>query len=256
MSTKPSQSHRLETLRTYEFPAGLFDRVGAAHPVPGEWDADLVERGLRQWFEVSVRAAGARVAMPSRAVDDAWHEFITCTRAYADFCQRVLGRFLHHEPESSMAATDLAYNRTVATARAWALACAAEGSRWERPPLLFSVDGMLGLPTPTYVTACSGSSSTCWVAPPAVCVAHGLLVHLGPWLPQQRGLRSRWAFRGTPRYSAIVMGAGIAGFQNEAGAGSAGSGAFTGGDFGSGAFTGGDFGGGAGCGGGGCGGGG
>lgn len=35
---------------------------------------------------------------PSMAVDLGWHAFILHTADYADFCQAVAGRFIHHEP--------------------------------------------------------------------------------------------------------------------------------------------------------------
>lgn len=37
---------------------------------------------------------------PSRTVDLGWHVFILHTREYAEFCNRVAGRFIHHVPES------------------------------------------------------------------------------------------------------------------------------------------------------------
>ncbi|MGV1905722.1 glycine-rich domain-containing protein [Agrobacterium cavarae] len=33
------------------------------------------------------------------AVDELWHTFVIFTREYADFCEAVAGRFLHHVPE-------------------------------------------------------------------------------------------------------------------------------------------------------------
>jgi hypothetical protein len=36
---------------------------------------------------------------PSKPVDIAWHMFILNTAEYAIFCQRLAGRFIHHEPE-------------------------------------------------------------------------------------------------------------------------------------------------------------
>lgn len=36
---------------------------------------------------------------PSKAVDIGWHQFILNTRDYAEFCQRVAGRFIHHQPD-------------------------------------------------------------------------------------------------------------------------------------------------------------
>lgn len=35
---------------------------------------------------------------PSMAVDLGWHAFVLHTAAYAAFCQRIAGRFIHHEP--------------------------------------------------------------------------------------------------------------------------------------------------------------
>ncbi|TYK43281.1 glycine-rich domain-containing protein [Actinomadura decatromicini] len=35
---------------------------------------------------------------PSKRVDKGWHRFILRTHLYAEFCERVAGRFLHHDP--------------------------------------------------------------------------------------------------------------------------------------------------------------
>jgi hypothetical protein len=35
---------------------------------------------------------------PSPIVDEAWHQFILFTREYAEYCNSVAGRFIHHEP--------------------------------------------------------------------------------------------------------------------------------------------------------------
>lgn len=40
---------------------------------------------------------------PSKKVDIGWHQFILNTREYAEFCDRVAGRFLHHVPERNAA---------------------------------------------------------------------------------------------------------------------------------------------------------
>ncbi|MFF3007032.1 glycine-rich domain-containing protein [Kitasatospora sp. NPDC057940] len=41
---------------------------------------------------------GAQLS-PSRLVDHGWHAFLMYTGEYAGFCDRVAGRFLHHNPE-------------------------------------------------------------------------------------------------------------------------------------------------------------
>ncbi|MDP9862209.1 MULTISPECIES: glycine-rich domain-containing protein [Streptosporangium] len=40
----------------------------------------------------------ARLA-PSELVDLGWHAFVLHTREYAEFCEHVAGRFIHHRPE-------------------------------------------------------------------------------------------------------------------------------------------------------------
>jgi hypothetical protein len=35
---------------------------------------------------------------PSELVDIGWHTFILYTREYAEFCERIAGRFIHHNP--------------------------------------------------------------------------------------------------------------------------------------------------------------
>lgn len=35
---------------------------------------------------------------PSARVDIGWHTFVLYTRSYAEFCDRIAGQFIHHEP--------------------------------------------------------------------------------------------------------------------------------------------------------------
>lgn len=35
---------------------------------------------------------------PSKMVDIGWHTFLLYTEAYADFCRKIAGRFIHHYP--------------------------------------------------------------------------------------------------------------------------------------------------------------
>jgi hypothetical protein len=60
----------------------------------------LVETGLRQWLCCCAAALvdDQIIAMPSHAVDEAWHGFILCTAQYQKFCAKAYGRFLHHRP--------------------------------------------------------------------------------------------------------------------------------------------------------------
>lgn len=114
---------------------------------------DLVATGLRQWLRCcgAALADGQVIGMPSRAVDEAWHGFILCTRRYADFCERAYGQFLHHHPEGAEPAgaepADMAgqLGRTVV---AWSLV-----ARPGEECMLWDLDSRLGLADPWGIPA-------------------------------------------------------------------------------------------------------
>jgi hypothetical protein len=45
------------------------------------------------------------VAMLDEKIDAIWHQFILFTRAYTEFCQDYLGKFIHHLPNTSFTPT-------------------------------------------------------------------------------------------------------------------------------------------------------
>lgn len=42
------------------------------------------------------------LAMISPKVDEVWHQFILFTEKYNDFCEKIMGRFIHHKPNTSI----------------------------------------------------------------------------------------------------------------------------------------------------------
>ena len=146
LTTSALPRYRLRRLARSRFPEHLARRVRGAYPHLDDAGCAAVMEGLRQFFAVSIQARGRRVAMPSQAVDTAWHEFILSTRAYRDFCRGTLGRFLHHTPAEAMRAPTDAQD---GIRRAWRLACQREGIDPRRPnrlPLLFALDARLAIP--------------------------------------------------------------------------------------------------------------
>lgn len=138
--------YRSTYLRDYEFPSGLRQRLAQRFPGYSRAQWNAVFDGLRQWFTVLRKAGDRPVAMPSRAVDEAWHEFILDTRRYDAFCRRAFGRFVHHRPAEPMRDPQRAQD---GIRRAWRLACELEGIAPKRPtriPLLFALDATLGFP--------------------------------------------------------------------------------------------------------------
>lgn len=86
----------------YEFPPYLWERVQKRLPDLSSKEIELVERGLREWFVCCACRWRTVLGMPSRAVDEAWHEFILDTRRYTGFCTGAFGEYLHHMPDEAM----------------------------------------------------------------------------------------------------------------------------------------------------------
>lgn len=110
----------------------LFDRLTARVAVAENLPAVSAERVIEQTLAFLVACAlnPDKALSPSAPVDPGWHAFLTYTRAYADFCRRVAGRFIHHTPTDAPGAVTTvpieAVGATVAAMRAAGLPVAAE----------------------------------------------------------------------------------------------------------------------------------
>ena len=86
--------------------------------------------------------------MPSKVVDDAWHEFILHTKEYQDFCEGAFGRFLHHTPAEAFDRNLSANKEKDGLKKVWKAACEKEEiDRFnpEKLPLLFAIDKLLAV---------------------------------------------------------------------------------------------------------------
>lgn len=129
----------------YPYAKFLDRRLAERRPELSAAQRAQVFAGLREYFQVCREAKRRMVAMPSQVVDEAWHEFILCTRQYQQFCARGLGRFLHHTPAEAMRRPHEAQE---GIKRAWRLACRRQAIDPRSPralPLLFALDGMLAI---------------------------------------------------------------------------------------------------------------
>ncbi len=138
-----ARSRRVAYIDNFPYARLLDKRLATRRPELSEAQRQAVFVGLNDYFQLC-RIAGKRmVAMPSQAVDDAWHEFILFTRQYDKFCQGAFGRFLHHTPAEAMSAPTQA---SEGIRRAWRLACAREKIDPQKPdrlPRLFALDAIL-----------------------------------------------------------------------------------------------------------------
>ncbi|MEV0830927.1 glycine-rich domain-containing protein [Nonomuraea rubra] len=91
------------TPRTLISPA-LFDRLTARiagdHPAHAHQAELIMEQALA--FLATCAANPTAGLGPSDTVDIGWHTFLMYTREYAEFCQRVAGRFIHHQPDDEI----------------------------------------------------------------------------------------------------------------------------------------------------------
>src|SRR5690348_8981467 len=80
---------------------GLFDRLVRRIVADHQVEQPLAERIMDQalTFLYACARTPSTTLRPSKTVDLGWHTFILHTSAYADFCQSIAGRFIHHEPD-------------------------------------------------------------------------------------------------------------------------------------------------------------
>lgn len=133
-------SQRRQFIRESRFPSVLFTKLCEAYPQLSRSDADLVLRGLRQFFLAHLRSDRKFVAMPSKLADEAWHAFILHTRAYEDWCNAAFGKLMHHTPAEVLGKDP---KRNDGLRRAWYWSCKEESINPRSPsrlPLLFALD--------------------------------------------------------------------------------------------------------------------
>lgn len=133
-------------IRGYEFPPHIERRVRRRYPQLDVAGWELTERGLREWFVCCAWRAGTLLGMPSRVVDEAWHEFILDSAAYTTFCDSAFGEYLHHTPDGEM---PIGMSTALAnTVEAWDRS--SRGGSEES--VLWDLDEQLGIPEPLGVS--------------------------------------------------------------------------------------------------------
>jgi len=110
-------------IKNYSFPNSIKLKISKHYPNLEKKQFNFILEGLKQFFIINNRANKKSVAMPSQAVDVAWHEFILHTKAYDSFCKKAVGRFLHHTPTEAMNSPTIA---KIGIKRAWQLSCKEE----------------------------------------------------------------------------------------------------------------------------------
>ena len=105
----PTTGHTAKAAQVAAFETGprdlisprMFDRLVASVMADNGDDQPTAARITEQALAFLAACAanpGAGLA-PSPEVDKGWHAFILHTADYAEFCDRVVGRFIHHLPD-------------------------------------------------------------------------------------------------------------------------------------------------------------
>lgn len=145
VASRLTRARREAFIRSYDFPPGLIDGLGKAHPQLALKDRQLVAHALRQFFLAWLMGGRKPVSMPSQVADDLWHGFILDTRHYEAFCRRAFGAFLHHTPAVVLGSGKAS---NAGLRRVFWHACLEENINPRKPtrlPLLFALDRKLAI---------------------------------------------------------------------------------------------------------------
>lgn len=130
----------------YEFPESVVIKFRRQYPELRDADVAKVAQGLRQFFQIHRRTHPLPIGMPSKVVDELWHQFILDTRAYRAFCDQAFGHFFHHVPAGAVPAGQ---HVSQDLRRTWREACRLDGlsiATAASLPLLFQLDQQLRVP--------------------------------------------------------------------------------------------------------------
>ena len=134
---------RLSFIENYQFPEVIRSKLKEQYPSLSDEQVASVLLALKSYFRMSHVGKMNMVAMPSKIVDVAWHEFILFTKSYQQFCSKAFGNFLHHTPTEAMKTKTTAQE---GIKRAWKIACSLDQINPKKPnklPLIFSIDSDL-----------------------------------------------------------------------------------------------------------------
>ena len=142
-----AKQRRIAVIDTFVFPSGIVTSLHKTYPHLSLDQIHLVLEQMREYFHLCNIAMGnrQRVGMPSKVVDEAWHEFILFTKEYESFCNKAFGTFLHHTPATAMVDER---DGSESLRNAWRIACYRKNINPLMPselPPIFAIDALLGI---------------------------------------------------------------------------------------------------------------
>lgn len=138
-SKTPSLEQSYSFIKSYQFPSSIKSKIKLKFPHLNQQQIESAFDNLRIFFQIVRLANGNTVAMPSRLVDEIWHEFIINTQCYQEFCDGAFGRYLNHRPDSDNELSNSSSRKNLQ--RSWQLAEEIQfPSSANSMPTLFLID--------------------------------------------------------------------------------------------------------------------
>jgi len=142
-----SKNHvkKLKYVDNYIFPKNVIDALSEEYPDLSENELEIILRGLKNYFKLTITSNRREIVMPSLIADKAWHYFILNTLEYESFCKNAFDRYLHHLP---LKGVPIENNVDQNLKIVWKLSCNEENIDPVNPkklPLLFALDSQLNI---------------------------------------------------------------------------------------------------------------
>jgi hypothetical protein len=181
-------TRRASAVDAYTFPPSVYQKLRFKHPDLGTESTALIAAATRQWFRILARHPRARLSMPSTAVADMAHEFLSHPRDYVAFCDTAFRHFVHPDPESVLTPHQAATGRPDRLLTTLRLAREDENC-WPELPIIFLVDHHVRLAgAHRYLADCGGRGMCNYVSTPGlVCLHHLAGMDRPPKLPRGPG---------------------------------------------------------------------
>lgn len=99
-----SRNLRIKFINEYQFPSIVLKKFSQEYNRLNEKEINMVINALKQFFMIYCIAVVEHKVpkkgfiMPSKMVDELWHNFMLDSRHYEKFCTLAFGRTLHHKP--------------------------------------------------------------------------------------------------------------------------------------------------------------
>lgn len=145
---KRFQLNTLDESLIEEIPPKVFYKFRQRFKNLTVYQVEYAAKAFLSFLSVCKAFPNMNIPMPSDSVDEIWHEFILHTRDYSEFCNKHLGRFLHHTPNQDFERKNISEKEVAEILHLWTLTCLQEDmdpfSEDSKPSLFYS-DVELGI---------------------------------------------------------------------------------------------------------------